>query len=68
MFAGCGIGPFAGGAPAAVRPFQPNEQATARHLPDGMADSATNCPKASRRLLPSCFRGRRDVPMDPLST
>ena len=39
-----------------------------RHLPDGMAESATNCPKAFRRLLPSCFRGRRDAPMDPLST
>ncbi len=29
MFAGGSIGPFAGGAPAAVRPCQPNEQAAA---------------------------------------
>jgi hypothetical protein len=25
------------------------------------AESATNCPKALRKLLPSCFRGKREA-------
>ena len=34
MFAGGGVGPFAGGALAAVRPAQPDEQAAARRVGD----------------------------------
>ena len=34
MLAGGGIGPFAGGALAAIRPFQPNEQAAAGRVRD----------------------------------
>jgi hypothetical protein len=39
-----------------------------RYLPVGTAESATNGPKAFCPLLPSCFRGKRDAAMNPLST
>ena len=34
MFRRCGIGPFSGGALAAVRPPEPDEQATSRRVRD----------------------------------